>query len=44
MFDCEGRIEGASIEEIDRSLDAVGRIDGIQPTQSSIVFPVEVEQ
>src|SRR5438094_660727 len=40
VFDYEVRIEGASTEEIDRSLDAIGRIDGIQRTQTSIVLSV----
>ena len=44
VFDYEVRIEGASTEEIDRSLDAIGRIDGIQRTQTSIVLSVKFER
>ena len=44
VFDYEVRIEGASTEEIDRNLDAIGRIDGIQRTQTSIVLSVKFER
>ena len=44
VFDYEVRIEGGSTEEIDRHLDAIGRIDGIQRTQTSIVLSVKFER
>ena len=44
VFDYEVRIEGASTEEIDRNLDAIGRIDGIQRTQTSVVLSVKFER
>ncbi len=44
VFDYEVRIEGGSTEEIDRNLDAIGRIDGIQRTQTSIVLSVKFER
>ncbi len=44
VFDYEVRIEGGSTEEIDRALDAIGRIEGIQRTQTSIVLSVKFER
>ncbi|HZI83053.1 MAG TPA: Lrp/AsnC family transcriptional regulator [Casimicrobiaceae bacterium] len=44
VFDYEVRIEGGSTEEIDRHLDAIGRIDGIQRTQTSIVLSIKFER
>jgi len=44
VFDYEVRIEGGSTEEIDDNLDAIGRIDGIQRTQTSIVLSVKFER
>lgn len=44
VFDYEVRIESGSTEELDRSLDAIGRIDGIQRTQTSIVLSVKFER
>jgi len=44
VFDYEVRIEGSSTEEIDRCLDAIGRIEGIQRTQTSIVLSVKFER
>ena len=44
VFDYEVRIEGGSTEEIDRHLDAIGRLDGIQRTQTSIVLSVKFER
>jgi DNA-binding Lrp family transcriptional regulator len=44
VFDYEVRIEGGSTEEIDRNLDAIGRIDGIQRTQTSIVLSVKFDR
>jgi DNA-binding Lrp family transcriptional regulator len=44
VFDYEVRIEGGSTEEIDRYLDAIGRIEGIQRTQTSIVLSVKFER
>jgi DNA-binding Lrp family transcriptional regulator len=44
VFDYEVRIEGGSTEDIDRNLDAIGRIEGIQRTQTSIVLSVKFER
>lgn len=44
VFDYEVRIEAGSTEELDRSLDAIGRIDGIQRTQTSIVLSVKFDR
>jgi DNA-binding Lrp family transcriptional regulator len=44
VFDYEVRIEGGTTEELDRALDAIGRIDGIQRTQTSIVLSVKFER
>jgi DNA-binding Lrp family transcriptional regulator len=44
VFDYEVRIEGGSTEEIDDNLDAIGRIEGIQRTQTSIVLSVKFER
>ncbi|HET9761964.1 MAG TPA: Lrp/AsnC family transcriptional regulator [Casimicrobiaceae bacterium] len=44
VFDYEVRIEGGSTEQIDRYLDAIGRIEGIQRTQTSIVLSVKFER
>jgi DNA-binding Lrp family transcriptional regulator len=44
VFDYEVRIEGGSTDEIDRHLDAIGRLDGIQRTQTSIVLSVKFER
>ena len=44
VFDYEVRIEAGSTEEIDRALDAIGRIEGIQRTQTSIVLSVKFER
>src|SRR5690242_6114053 len=44
VFDYEVLLEGASTEEIDRHLDAIGRVDGIQRTQTSIVLSVKFER
>jgi DNA-binding Lrp family transcriptional regulator len=44
VFDYEVRIEGGSTEELDRNLDAIGRLDGIQRTQTSIVLSVKFER
>jgi len=44
VYDYEVRIEGGSTEAIDRNLDAIGRLDGIQRTQTSIVLSVKFER
>lgn len=44
VFDYEVRIEGGSTDEIDRHLDAIGKLDGIQRTQTSIVLSVKFER
>lgn len=44
VFDYEVRVEGGSTEEIDDNLDAIGRIEGIQRTQTSIVLSVKFER
>ena len=43
-FDYQVLLEGGSTEEIDRHLDAIGRIDGIERTQTSIVLSVKFER
>ena len=43
-FDYQALVEGGSTEEIDRYLDAIGRIDGIERTQTSIVLSVKFER
>ena len=44
VFDYQVLLEGGSTEEIDRHLDAIGRIDGIERTQTSIVLSVKFER
>jgi DNA-binding Lrp family transcriptional regulator len=44
VFDYQVLLEGGSTEEIDRNLDAIGRIDGIERTQTSIVLSVKFER
>jgi DNA-binding Lrp family transcriptional regulator len=44
VFDYQVRIETGSTEELDRSLDAIGRIEGIERTQTSIVLSVKFER
>ena len=44
VYDYEVRVEGGSTEEIDGHLDAIGRIEGIQRTQTSIVLSVKFER
>jgi DNA-binding Lrp family transcriptional regulator len=44
VFDYQVRIEAGSTEELDRSLDAIGRIEGIERTQTSIVLSVKFER
>jgi DNA-binding Lrp family transcriptional regulator len=44
VFDYEVRIEGSGTEEIDRHLDAIGRVEGIQRTQTSIVLSIKFER
>ena len=44
VFDYQVLVEGGSTEEIDRNLDAIGRIDGIERTQTSIVLSVKFER
>ena len=44
VFDYELRIEAGSTEELDRNLDAIGRIEGIQRTQTSVVLSVKFER
>jgi DNA-binding Lrp family transcriptional regulator len=44
VFDYQVRIEGGSTEELDGFLDAIGRIEGIQRTQTSIVLSVRFER
>jgi len=44
VFDYEVLLEGGSTEELDRHLDAIGRVDGIQRTQTSIVLSVKFER
>ena len=44
VFDYEVRVEGGSTEEIDDNLDAIGRIEGIQRTQTSIMLSVKFER
>jgi DNA-binding Lrp family transcriptional regulator len=44
VFDYEVRVEGGSTEEIDDNLDAIGRIEGIQRTQTSIVLSVKFDR
>ncbi|MEP7181961.1 MAG: Lrp/AsnC family transcriptional regulator [Betaproteobacteria bacterium] len=41
VFDYELVVEGGSTQEIDGILDAIGRIDGIERTQTSIVLSVK---
>jgi DNA-binding Lrp family transcriptional regulator len=41
VFDYELVVEGGSTEEIDQILDAIGRLDGIERTQTSIVLSVK---
>jgi DNA-binding Lrp family transcriptional regulator len=41
VFDYELVVEGGSTQEIDGFLDAIGRIDGIERTQTSIVLSVK---
>jgi DNA-binding Lrp family transcriptional regulator len=44
VFDYQVRIEAGSTEELDRSLDAIGRIEGIERTQTSIVLSIKFER
>jgi len=44
VFDYQVLVEGGSTEEIDRHLDGIGRIDGIERTQTSIVLSVKFER
>jgi DNA-binding Lrp family transcriptional regulator len=44
VFDYQVLVEAGSTEEIDRNLDAIGRIDGIERTQTSIVLSVKFER
>jgi DNA-binding Lrp family transcriptional regulator len=44
VFDYQVRIETGSTEELDHSLDAIGRIEGIERTQTSIVLSVKFER
>jgi DNA-binding Lrp family transcriptional regulator len=44
VFDYQVLVEGGSTEEIDRNLDAIGRIDGIERTQTFIVLSVKFER
>jgi DNA-binding Lrp family transcriptional regulator len=44
VFDYQVRLEAGSTEELDRSLDAIGRIEGIERTQTSIVLSVKFER
>lgn len=44
VFDYEVRIESGTTEELDRCLDAIGRIDGMERTQTSIVLSVKFER
>jgi DNA-binding Lrp family transcriptional regulator len=41
VFDYELVVEGGGTEEIDQFLDAIGRLDGIERTQTSIVLSVK---
>jgi len=43
-FDYQVLVEGGSTEEIDGHLDAIGRIEGIERTQTSIVLSVKFER
>ncbi|HEX7270891.1 MAG TPA: Lrp/AsnC family transcriptional regulator [Casimicrobiaceae bacterium] len=43
-FDYQALVEGGSTEEIDHHLDAIGRIEGIERTQTSIVLSVKFER
>jgi DNA-binding Lrp family transcriptional regulator len=44
VFDYQVLVEAGSTEEIDRNLDAIGRIDGIERTQTFIVLSVKFER
>lgn len=44
IFDYEVVVDAGSTEEIDGILDAIGRIDGIERTQTSIVLSVKFER
>jgi DNA-binding Lrp family transcriptional regulator len=44
VFDYQVRIEAGSTEELDGFLDAIGRIEGIDRTQTSIVLSVKFER
>jgi DNA-binding Lrp family transcriptional regulator len=41
VFDYELVVEGGSTEELDSILDAIGRVDGIERTQTSVVLSVK---
>jgi len=44
VFDYEVAVDAGSTEEIDRILDALGHIEGIERTQTSIVLSVKFER
>ena len=44
VFDYEVAVDAGSTEEIDGILDAIGRIEGIERTQTSIVLSVKFER
>jgi DNA-binding Lrp family transcriptional regulator len=44
VFDYEVIVDAGSTEEIDGILDAIGRIEGIERTQTSIVLSVKYER
>jgi DNA-binding Lrp family transcriptional regulator len=44
VFDYEVIVDAGSTEEIDGILDAIGRIEGIERTQTSIVLSVKLER
>jgi DNA-binding Lrp family transcriptional regulator len=44
VFDYEVTVDAGSTEEIDGILDAIGRIEGIERTQTSIVLSVKLER
>ena len=44
VFDYEVTVDAGSTEEIDGILDAIGRIEGIERTQTSIVLSVKFER
>jgi len=44
VFDYEVAVDAGSTEEIDRILDVLGHIEGIERTQTSIVLSVKFER